>query len=83
MDDEVRKRVLAESGAVPALRGSDLALFEGLDSGVLEAVADRVAPAEDIALDDIALVLHDGDRRADGLAVGPLVEEFPHGEVSN
>ena len=48
VDDEVRKRVLAEGGAVPALRGSDLALFEGLDSGVLEAGADRVAPAEDL-----------------------------------
>ncbi|NBT57143.1 hypothetical protein EBT16_00005, partial [bacterium] len=83
VDDEVRKRVLAEGGAVSALHGSDLALVEGTDSGVLEAGANRVAPPEDITLHNIALVLHDGNRRADGLAVSPLVEELPHGEVSD
>lgn len=83
MDDEVRKRVLAEGGAVSALHRSDLALVEGLDSGVREPGANRVAPAKDITLHDIALVLHNGNRRADGLAVSPLVEELPHGEISN
>jgi hypothetical protein len=83
MNNKIRKRVLAECGAVFTLHRSDLALLEGLDAGILKAGANRIAPSEDIPTHNVALVLNDGDRRANGLAVRTLVEELPHGEVTN
>lgn len=83
VDNKIRKRVLAEGGVSTALYHGDLALLEGLDTGILKAGADRIAPSEDIASHNVALVLNNRDGCANWLAVSPLVEKLPHGEVAD
>jgi hypothetical protein len=81
--DEISQRVLAQGALTAVLLKSHTALLEGLDRSILKTGANFIAPPKDISLHNITLDFRDREGRADGLAVSPLVEKLPNGEVTN